>query len=139
MYTKLLLTGAILNSDLAGSIPYAKLVLANSIIGTDINASAAIPHTKMAALIASMIPVTDAGGFIISSGVPAAKAAYLANVTSDVQAQLSAVNKHITTVNPTTITSGAVLVAADMADIIIADTTLAPFQITLPRISTLTD
>lgn len=46
-YSKLNLTGAILNADLAGSIAYSKLVLTNSIVNADINSSAAIAYSKL--------------------------------------------------------------------------------------------
>ena len=47
-YSKLSLTGAILNADLAGSIAYSKLSLANSIVNADVSAGAAIAESKLA-------------------------------------------------------------------------------------------
>jgi hypothetical protein len=106
-YSKLALTGAILNADLAGSIAYSKLVLTGSIVNGDItagtilntaiNASAAIAHTKMAALTASKAPVLDASGFVVASSVTATELGYLSGVTSAIQTQLNA-----TVANPLT-------------------------------------
>ncbi len=138
-YSKLVLTGAILATDLAGSVTYAKLILTNSIVNADIYASAAIALTKLAAMTASMIPVTDASGFLISSGVPAAKAAYLTNVSSDLQTQINLVNKHVTTIGAAPLTTNTVLVVGDMTDIIFCDSTAGIFDVTLPLISTLVD
>lgn len=139
IYTKLLLTGAILNTDLAGSITYAKLILTNSIVNADIYATAAIALSKLAPLTASMIPVTDVNGFIISSGVPAATVAYLANVTSDLQTQIDLVNKSVTTASAAPLDTTTVLVLGDMKNTIFIDTTLSSFTTALPLISTLTD
>jgi len=47
-YSKLALTGAILNADLAGSIAYSKLSLTGSIVNADISSSAAIAYSKLA-------------------------------------------------------------------------------------------
>lgn len=46
-YSKLSLTGAILNADLAGSIAYSKLNLALGIVNADISTSAAIAYSKL--------------------------------------------------------------------------------------------
>ena len=49
-YSKLSLTGALLNADISASaaIAYSKLSLANTILNADINASAAIAYSKLA-------------------------------------------------------------------------------------------
>ena len=47
-YSKLNLTGTILNADLAGSIAYSKLVLTNSVVNADISTVAAIAYSKLA-------------------------------------------------------------------------------------------
>jgi hypothetical protein len=47
-YSKLSLTGAILNADLAGSIAYSKLTLTGSLVNADISSSAAIAYSKLA-------------------------------------------------------------------------------------------
>lgn len=101
-YSKLALTGSIVNADIASgaAIAYSKLSLTGSIVNGDltagtilnsaINASAAIAHSKMAALSASVVPVTDASGFITSSATTATELGYLHGVTSAIQTQLNA-------------------------------------------------
>jgi len=64
-YSKLALAGAILNSDLAGSIAYAKLVLTGSIVNSDISTSAAIDYSKLA--LAGAILNSDLAGSIAYS------------------------------------------------------------------------
>ena len=46
-YSKLSLTGAILNADLAGAIAYSKLTLTGAVVNADISASAAIAYSKL--------------------------------------------------------------------------------------------
>ena len=46
-YSKLNLTGTILNADLAGSIAYSKLSLTNTIVNADVATSAAIAYSKL--------------------------------------------------------------------------------------------
>jgi len=89
-YSKLSLTGAILNADLAGSIAYSKLVLTTSIVNGDISASAAIARSKLAALTASRLMVTDGSGFDTVSSVTTTEAGYLSGVTSAIQTQFTA-------------------------------------------------
>ncbi len=80
-------------------------VVAGSLTNTHINGSAAIAVSKLAALTASRVVVTDGSGFLtVSSGVTAAELEFLATATSDVQTQLG-----------TKITSGAAaIVNADV-------------------------
>lgn len=63
-YSKLNLTGAILNADLAGSIAYSKLSLSNSIVNADIAAGAAIVYSKLN-LGSSIVNADIAGGAAI--------------------------------------------------------------------------
>lgn len=46
-YSKLVLTGSVTNSDLAGSIAYGKLTLTNSVVNADIASAAAIVYSKL--------------------------------------------------------------------------------------------
>lgn len=46
-YSKLTLTGSVLNADLAGGIAYAKLTLTGSIVNADIATAAAIAYSKL--------------------------------------------------------------------------------------------
>lgn len=134
-YTKLALAGAILNSDLAGSITYAKLILTGSVVDADINASAAIALSKLASLTASQILVSSAGGVITPSGVSSAKAAYLANVTSDIQTQINALAA--AAVSNTSINGNVTLTAATIKQKTRQDVTSGAVAITLPLANTM--
>jgi hypothetical protein len=134
-YTKLALAGAILNSDLAGSIAYAKLILTGSVVDADINASAAITLSKLASLTASQILVSSAGGVITPSGVSSAKAAYLANVTSDIQTQINAIAA--AAVSNTSINGNVTLTAATIKQKTRQDVTSGAVAITLPLANTM--
>lgn len=61
-----------------------------TLVNADINASAAIAHSKMAALTASRAVVTDASGFASAASVTATELGYLSGVTSAIQTQLGA-------------------------------------------------
>lgn len=91
-YAKLALTGSILNADISGSaaIAYSKLNLSAAIVNADISASAAIAHTKMAALTASRALVSDGSGIVAVSAATATELSYLSGVTSAIQTQLGA-------------------------------------------------
>lgn len=89
--------GAIVNNtatitivyDDAGNSLYA-YVNTGSIDNTHIATSAAIAHTKMAALTASRAMVTNGSGFATTSAATATEVGYLSGVTSGIQAQLDA-------------------------------------------------
>jgi hypothetical protein len=93
-YAKLALTGAILNADLAGSIAYAKLVLTGAVVNADIAAAAAIAFSKMAALSASKMLGTTAGGVIEALDTATypslTELAYIKGLTSAIQTQINA-------------------------------------------------
>ncbi len=61
------------------------------IVNSDVSGSAAIAVSKLAALTALKAVVTDASGYLTTSATDASKVAYLANVTSDIQAQIDAI------------------------------------------------
>ena len=61
-YSKLALTGAVQNADLAGSIAYSKLTLTGSVVNTDVSATAAIAYSKLA--LTGAILATDLAGSI---------------------------------------------------------------------------
>jgi hypothetical protein len=134
-YSKLNLTGAVTNADLAGSIDYSKLTLTGSVVNADISSVAAIALSKLAASTASMIPVFDASGFLISSGVAAAKLPLIATATSDLQAQITAIKANAVT---NTIISGNVTIdAAHIQQKTIIDVTAGAVSIILPVANTL--
>ena len=72
--------------DTAGAVAIAAGVIVNA----DVNASAAIALSKLAALTASRLAVTDGSGFLAVSSVTATEAGYLSGVTSAIQTQLDA-------------------------------------------------
>lgn len=75
-YSKLALTGSILNADVSGSaaIAYSKLNLATSIVNADINASAAIAWTKVSKTGSSLSDFTTVSASDLSSGtLPSAR------------------------------------------------------------------
>lgn len=59
------------------------------IVNADVDAAAAIAFSKMVALSPSILPVTDASGFIVSSSVTATEAGYLSGLLSNAQVQLT--------------------------------------------------
>lgn len=61
------------------------------VVNADINSSAAISVSKLAALTASKAVVTDSSGFLTTSTSAASKVDYLANVTSDIQTQINTI------------------------------------------------
>lgn len=65
-YSKLSLTGAVLNADLAGSIAYSKLVLTGSVVNADVSAAAAIAYSKLN--LASSIVTGDIVDGTITTG-----------------------------------------------------------------------
>jgi len=89
-YSKLNLSSSIVNGDVAtaAAIAYSKLNLSSSIVNGDVATAAAIAHNKMAALSASIVPVTDASGFLTSSSITATTLGFL-DATSSIQTQLN--------------------------------------------------
>ncbi len=84
--------GKIVNSQISNSaaIAYSKLSLTGSIVNADIFSSAAIATSKLAALSASIVPVTDASGFLTSSATTTTELGYVHGVTSAIQTQMDA-------------------------------------------------
>ncbi len=63
-------------------------IAGGAIVNADVNASAAIVHTKMAALTASRAMVTDGSGFASAATTTAAEIGYVNGVTSAIQTQI---------------------------------------------------
>ena len=63
-------------------------IIAGSLVNADINASAAIAYSKLAALTASRALASDASGFVSASAVTSTELGYLSGVTSAIQTQL---------------------------------------------------
>ena len=64
-------------------------IVAGSLVNADINASAAIAVSKLAAVTASRALVSDASGFVSASSVTSTELGYLSGVTSAIQTQLN--------------------------------------------------
>lgn len=64
-------------------------VIAGSLVNADINASAAIALTKLAAVTANKALVSNASGFIVPSAVSDVELGYVAGVTSSIQTQIN--------------------------------------------------
>jgi hypothetical protein len=80
------------NSSIASAagIVYSKLNLTGGILNADISASAAIALSKLAALTASRAVVTDGSGLLVAASSTATEVGYLVGVTSAIQTQLDA-------------------------------------------------
>ncbi len=75
--------------DIAGGSSAGLTIKAGIIDNADINSSAAIATTKLAALNTSIVPVTDGSGFLTSSAVTATQLSYV-DATSSIQTQVDA-------------------------------------------------
>lgn len=126
---------SIVNADInsTAAIAYSKLNLTGSIINTDIFSAAAIALTKLAALSASVVPVTNGSGFITSSSVTATTLSYL-DATSSIQTQIDskqATGNYITALTGDVTASGPGSVAATLATV-----NSAPGSTTISSITT---
>jgi len=63
-------------------------IVAGSLVNADINASAAIAHSKMAALTASRALTSDVSGVVSASSVTSTELGYVSGVTSAIQTQI---------------------------------------------------
>jgi len=81
------------NANLTGdvtSVGNATSIAAGVIVDADVNASAAIAVTKLAALTANRAVVTNGSGFLTVSAATDTEIGYLSGVTSGIQAQINA-------------------------------------------------
>lgn len=85
-------------STLSQSASGAK-VATGGVTNNEVNASAAIAVTKIAAITASRAVVSDGSGFISPASTTSTQIGYLSTTTSDVQTQLDAKLAATTTVN----------------------------------------
>jgi len=81
---------ASITSDLQTQIDSKVTVGAASLANADIAPTAAIAFSKLAALTASRVAVTDSSGVLTPASVTAIELGYLVGVTSGIQAQLNA-------------------------------------------------
>lgn len=89
-------TGVDVTGDVTISNAGVTAIGAGVIVNADINASAAIAVSKLAAMSASLAVVTDGSGFLTTlAGLTTTKLGYVTNVTGDIQSQLDTTNQRI--------------------------------------------
>lgn len=97
------------------------------IVNDDVNASAAIAHSKMAALTASRALVSDGSGVVSVSSVTSAQIGYLSTTTSDVQVQIDAKQATITgaatTITSSNLTASRALIANSSGKVAVSSVT----------------
>lgn len=81
------LTGDVTGS---GTGSFVTAIASGVIVNADVNASAAIAVSKLAAVTASRALVSDASGFVSPASVTATELGYVSGVTSAIQTQLNA-------------------------------------------------
>jgi hypothetical protein len=91
------------------------------IVNANISASAGIVMSKLEALTASRVAVTDGSGIVTTSSITTTKLGYLTDVTSNIQAQLdsklSSVTGAISTVTSLDLTANRVTVSSALGKI----------------------
>jgi len=83
-------TGVAMSGDIGIINTGATSISSLVIVDGDVNASAAIAHSKMAALTASRATETDGSGVVIASAITNTELGYLDTVSSNIQTQLDA-------------------------------------------------
>jgi hypothetical protein len=120
-------------SDVGNTIT-ADLV-AGSIVNADVNASAAIAYSKMAALTASRAAATDGSGIVTVSATTSAELAFVSGVTSAIQTQINgkqATGNYITALTGDVTATGPGSVAATLANSgVTAGTYVTPSSVTV--------
>lgn len=99
------------------------------VVNADINATAGIARTKLAAASADTVAVFDGNGFLVSSAITPTKLGYLTDVTGNIQAQLDA--------KQATITGGATTIASAnlTADLVLASNSSGKVVVTSTPVS----
>lgn len=83
-------TGVAVTGDITMSNAGVAGIASGVIVNDDVNASAAIALSKLAATTASRALVSDGSGFVSASAVTATELGYVSGVTSAIQTQLNA-------------------------------------------------
>jgi hypothetical protein len=97
-------TAVAVSGDISISNAGVVAIASGVIVNADINASAAIAHSKMAALTASRALASDGSGVVSVTSITSTELGYVSGVTSAIQTQLNAKEATITG-GATTITS----------------------------------
>ncbi len=116
-YSKLTLTGSIVDADVNASAAIAQSKLNLSITNNEVNAAAAIALTKLATVTGSKVLQSSAGGVIEPSSVTTTTLGYL-DATSSIQSQLNAkqaTGNYITALTGNVTASGPGSVSATIA------------------------
>lgn len=98
-------TGVAVTGDVLVSNTGVTSIASGVIVNTDVNASAAIALTKLAATTASRALVSDASGFITASSVTSTELGYVSGVTSSIQTQIDSKQTTITGAATTIVSS----------------------------------
>jgi hypothetical protein len=93
-------SGSLISTSDTGSIT-SSMILDGTLVNADINASAAIALTKLAAATASRALVTDGSGVISPSSVTSTELGYLSGVTSPTGTGALVLNNSPTLITPT--------------------------------------
>lgn len=106
-----------------GSVPatIASGVIVNSMVAS----AAAIALTKLAALTASIVPVTNSSGFLVASSTTTTELGYVHGVTSAIQTQLNGKQATLTIGNLTDAGTDGITVTGGTGAIIGSGTSLA--------------
>ena len=83
-------TGVAMSGDIGIINDGTTSISSGVIVDGDVNASAAIAHSKMAALTANRVTETDGSGVVIASAITNTELNHLDGVTSNIQTQLDA-------------------------------------------------
>jgi hypothetical protein len=108
-------TGVVVTGDISISNTGVTAIASGVIVNADINASAAIGLSKLAALTASRALVSDGSGVITASSVTTTEVGYLSGVSSSIQTQFSGKQNTITggasTITTSNLTANRALIA----------------------------
>ncbi len=105
-------------------------IKAGVIVDADINATAGITLSKLAALTANRAVSSDASGFLVSSAVTDTELGYVSGVTSAIQTQLNGKEPTLAKGNLTEATSSIITITGGTGAVIGAGTTLEVQQAT---------
>ena len=108
---------------------------AGAIVNADINASAAIALTKLAATTASKALVSDGSGNITAASVTATELSYLSGATANIQTHLNALDTSSHVLTHTSISSSGTVITSLKENTII-NSTGGGVTVTLPLAST---
>lgn len=113
--------------DITISLSGVTSITANSIVNADVNTSAAIAVSKLAAVTASRAVVSDSSGFLTTSTATAIEVGYLSGVTSAIQTQLDSkigsVTGAISTVVSSNLTTDRAVISNPLGKIAVSGTT----------------